>query len=1158
MVEFGIPGTDKTLTTDTDEVDVGYTGGTSFSTGDADYEVTTDTDEVDYGYAGGTSVAVGDEEVDVTEPEDARRVSESAQQRLEEQSVAGTDLEVGDMEDWTSTEGTLGFDVTDRQDLQENVDLISEDWSTTEDFGDGVVANTAQSYAEMGQEIREGDFAGAANKAGETTLNIATRGDAEEFREDFIEDRGRENYEEWQQRVEEGYAEDGFWSDASATNEVLKTGYDAMADAPRGFNLQETTQSGLSYAGVEDEEHLADISSDAYETWADVKSKPAEVLPDYVPGSEGTTTATVVGTGFEWFVEDPVKAGYTFATGVDPETGETDARAEPIDLIDVFSVGAGSALKTGAKTARAGSGLLNSGSVDEVTEAARNTAQRLDPRSGNGGSPSSSGRSGTPSPQTAGFTGGIIGETMVKGIDELGRILRRGTRGASGSPSPSTASPPRGSSGYSGVNNVDTSGLDDLGSAQRTVGTGPNAGSPEAPPGGMPDGAPAGATPADGSTNIDDVTQGVTNNELVPAGADAQSFEAQSLDTPSGSGTPDGASGTSPSDDPLDLGGISPPGSGAVAGGFRTAVGATTSTASSVASRFSDAFSGLSGADESGGFFGRFTRSADEPGASAGDEASPVGFPDDATTGAGDDGLSGFGGSSADPNSPSSPDGSSPDGDADPFGFEGTTSPDPNSPSSPDGSSPGSPDGSSPGSPDGSSPGSPDPNSPSSPDGSWWSRQGGLTKAAVAGTGTIFAGSVLEDLTGWDVVPFVGGDSDGPDVPSNPFVEQVKVYNATGAALLEVFEMDDPESTTTIGYAVWIPMDLNRLFAEGQASGQQVLNQNGRPTPIDPLYEDPQGGPVPQGRFGSESQADDAHQAFVDWLDIDDSGDETRDPPEGGATGIRGDLTVPERVSQGADFEGAWLVELTDGEEYSSRLEVGISNGEEYLTLGEDDVSITADQPAQEGTFQVSGGWQVTPGEWEAMLVVYEDDEPAVIEGTATPIEIVDGGGNDEAGPNGWGDPEMVRELPYGWYLYAQPNLETGETRFLVAGTREDGTTIYLHDDGRARPEAYPFATVEETAAALEKWVSRVESGQAGSEEMPSENAGRPQSEQVKKDAAEADQGLGGIVDRLSTLAQTRPLVFVGASATTLAAAYYLYTEGYFDSAIRTIKNPLS
>jgi hypothetical protein len=205
---------------------------------------------------------------------------------------------------------------------------------------------------------------------------------------------------------------------------------------------------------------------------------------DRTSGEQGRgldKTSTAVGGAIDVFVGEPIKGATTGLTGIDPETGEQETRAEPVDFFDAMLIGAGSAAKAPAKLARGSRALRGADEAASAASGADEAAQ------------ASAGTSRVRSAVASMAPISLIDEAL-QGASRVGRFGRR-------------TSPPASQADEVAQGVGDVSTIDDFGGLQRSIGTGDDAvrsGENLQGLSGTDEGVQAGAIPSEG-TAIDDM-----------------------------------------------------------------------------------------------------------------------------------------------------------------------------------------------------------------------------------------------------------------------------------------------------------------------------------------------------------------------------------------------------------------------------------------------------------------------------------------------------------------------------------------------------------------------------------------------------------------------------------------------------------------------------
>ena len=165
-------------------------------------------------------------------------------------------------------------------------------------------------------------------------------------------------------------------------------------------------------------------------------------------------------------------------------------------------------------------------------------------------------------------------------------------------------------------------------------------------------------------------------------------------------------------------------------------------------------------------------------------------------------------------------------------------------------------------------------------------------------------------------------------------------------------------------------------------------------------------------------------------------------------------------------------------------------------------------------------------------------------EGNTAPEETFEGDdgsptpdGDDDSPGGGWGNAEIMEELGAGWYLARQRHTENQEERFSVIGRTDGGDTIFLDSRGQASESPTHFDTPEEAVEAFRRWAERARSGQTEGEPTPSENAGRPTSEDAQDGMG---AGGGGVVGQAAQAAASNSRALLYGGVVAFVAIYYI------------------
>jgi len=989
-----------------------------------------------------------------------------------------------------------------------------------QEFGSGlqsVAENTFGAFKGTGDAVRNlatgRETVGEVSaSAGETIVNAATGGEARQWREEFRQQEG--DIDEAQEQIQSELARDDAVGNVAAFNTAARVGIDAMVDNPRGPNVQDAGRAGARWlTRSENNEQMAERTQGAFGALESGKQGALNAVGLSDDRSE-SQVGWAAGGLYDVFVKDPISGGITAATGVDPETGEQEARAEPADVADIALFGGGKLASGAAKGAKAARGsravarLLSRGGDEAAAgadEAARGSGAAA--RTADEGA-SLSDEAATPSDDAANSASGGdsdvgIVQRGVAGLATAGAAAVGGSKGVramgkfsfidealSGSDELAGAT----DEGLTGSDEV-ASGIDDrtVGSLDtidsfddlsRSVGTGGDASrfSEDLTDTStvMEEGAQAGAKTGDSSTSIDsfiDMTQGSDETfrmaDETASGADEAAATADEGATATQRTLDDLFSSTSSTVDEVSSG---------VDDFFqssRSTVDDATSKAGDLFARGGD--EAASGSDEGGSLLDNFLSGGDETASTTDETASTA----DETTSTADETASGAdeGATLLD----------------DPVGyFTGK-----------------------------------------------WDDVGLLGKGILGGLGAL----AVADFAGVTIGPPTGVDDPGPTGQERYRPVEVKTYDPFGT-LFDIHRGVEGNGWQSQGYALVIGNDPEgELVSAGSIA---VLATNARPVEMSPVASTEQGD-VPQARFNNVGSADDAFERFIAWLQEQNNGDGSEDgtPDPEQNPNLDGNLSVPDTVQQGEQFSAQWEATLTGAQNaLSGRLTLALATQDGLVPLGESDFTLGGgNSTSDSGSFDVPSGWPaVEPQSYDIHAVIMQNGEPAGALASST-IEVTGEGGGGGGQENPWGDPQMVQELPAGWYLFAQSRQNTDETRFMVVGQRDDGTNIYLQSGGNVAQSPHFFPTAEAAAQSLQQWMQRAQNGNVREGNRPSEGAGRPDSSDVKKDAAGQDENsLSGLVDRLSGAARNNPVMFAGGTAITLGIAYYLYTEGYFET----------
>ena len=1159
-----VPGTDYYVTTDRSEanvVDPVETGGQVVDEGRSRASATGGhvTGAVDHGQDRVTGAASGTQDF-VTETQDrATSAPSELQDRLTspsfetptrddfESAVSGvnervgtesitdhvrdTDLSVGDPRDVVRdaeqrvTDATPSIEQPDKGEV--TTSGISLDFDDARRAG-STVRETATETADSGSRLvghaARGEGWQAADAAGETVLNLATGGDAHGFREDFIEHRGEENIEQWRESALEGIEEGGVWGHGSALYEATATGATTMYDSPRGPNIQEAGRdAAISATGAEDAEELGRRAQSTRDRWMDVRSAPSRALPDWAPGSEGTLTAQAGGFLLDipqWSAE----AAWTAGTGTDPVTGEhgRDVRARPEDLFlaPLDAMTGGAILRGGGRTlarrmGRSGDdaaetaarGTTTTRATDDVVEEAstRNIGPAIDTTPSAAARTTEGGRAAGrgPSPNLGG-----VGEAVGAGLVGGAALIGGGRAG-----SEMARRLPRLLRGADTTGDVARTGRGVQEAGGRGVGTS-----------------------ADAFRFTEDLTSTArVGEEGVPAGARAGTDTSIDQVLSTARVTDDAATAGRGADDVIDM-------TRGDDGVFRAAADTTedllpatvrdttTDVAPAVArtaddvgtttARAVDDAADTLGANVGSTIFGA-ARGADDVGTAAARTVDDAGAAAARTA----DDVTGAAARTAD----------------DIAGATTVTGRVSNRIS------------------DGLSATRSRFSTEVSNFGSWWGRRTRGQRIALGGLGAIFGGTIVADLLGWEVdLSPPSGDREG----DNWRAGHIDDYTLNGQPIASLFRIESGGGEwETQGYSVYVgPIEHEEdasLF--GVSPGTEVVvSPEGRPTEMQAV-EEINGDPIPSPEHPSREAADDAAAAFKRWLEgeiEDDVGTtDTEDPDD--HPDISGSLNTPSEVGQGEEFTAEWQVEVSgDIEQADSRVHLVLLHPQQAVELAEDQLHLGADQSTDGGTFEVPGGWAIEAGDYDVVVGMWEGDDLLSLAEDSLSVT-----GDPDEEDDTWGEPEVVEELPYGWFIVAQPRLDgSEEVRFMIVGTQEDGTHIYIQSNGQVAESPDYYASIDEAAEAFERWLARHEDGQTDEEEVP-EGGPHPDMGQVHQDAQAVDQSPAGqargLISSIRRFAVQNPLLFTGIVVAAGVGVWWLHREGHLDRGLTRVRTTL-
>lgn len=269
-----------------------------------------------------------------------------------------------------------------------------------------------------------------------------------------------------------------------------------------------------------------------------------------------------------------------------------------------------------------------------------------------------------------------------------------------------------------------------------------------------------------------------------------------------------------------------------------------------------------------------------------------------------------------------------------------------------------------------------------------------------------------------------------------------------------------------------------------------------------------EGGPRPRADFDSQSQA---RQAFETWAS--ELGGQQSDRAQ--SEQYSGSLDAPDDVEFGQGFSVDATLQNETSSSQSGRFVLGINTSRGFGRLDSQRQSFSPNEELSV-RFEVSSTTsRLRPGDYT--LVLIEADQGTRIASSGVSVveagESGDGSGDSPTERSEWGEVERVRELGAGWFLFRQQHKSEQKVRWMVAGRRSDGTTIYLYPGGQVREDSPHFFQSRESAIeAFQTWRQRNRNGNTSDDETPSTAASSPTAQGVRRQSAEKDtSGLGAV-----------------------------------------------
>lgn len=154
------------------------------------------------------------------------------------------------------------------------------------------------------------------------------------------------------------------------------------------------------------------------------------------------------------------------------------------------------------------------------------------------------------------------------------------------------------------------------------------------------------------------------------------------------------------------------------------------------------------------------------------------------------------------------------------------------------------------------------------------------------------------------------------------------------------------------------------------------------------------------------------------------------------------------------------------------------------------------------------------------------------------------GDGSDDSGNTEWTKWRRVREVAP-WFIFGRSSTSGEQVQFVVAGKAQDGTPVYLMENGSVGTEPHVFGTFAKVKSALQAYSTKAENGEIPEHLIPTGTA--PSADTVRTatvntggGSSGTSGGLSGVVDTLSE----RPIL-VGAVG--VAGAYLLSQRSEYE-----------
>lgn len=255
--------------------------------------------------------------------------------------------------------------------------------------------------------------------------------------------------------------------------------------------------------------------------------------------------------------------------------------------------------------------------------------------------------------------------------------------------------------------------------------------------------------------------------------------------------------------------------------------------------------------------------------------------------------------------------------------------------------------------------------------------------------------------------------------------------------------------------------------------------------------------------FATVGQADNAYFGSGDGSD-EDSGDSSSDGEWGPlqeSDTLGSGWVLAFQNQEGGDRQRWFVIRSLDGQ-----LQALQSSGEPYNAKDSDTLAELPHYPT-------------------------EDDARAAFEAWAEEND-----GEEQPGDDEWGEWQRIRQVDP-WWVFSRSHQTEDRAQFLLAGKRQDGSTVYLAPGAALQDEPHIYDSTEAMQSALDAYFRAVQNGDIPEDGQPTGDA--PSRTEVNEAVRESSQSVEHMVERLAGQKVLLGLVGVGA-----VYVYYSQQEG--------------